>query len=73
MSYDDMAGKRDVVALNNLNKGMKLLDDARLLSLQSSRDDWDAWFALHHAAFWERIQLRKRVAAWTAPWFEVTA
>ena len=72
MNYDDMRAKRDVEALNNLNKGMKLLDDARVLSLQSTRDDWDAWFAVHHAAFWERIALRNKVAAWVAPWFEVT-
>lgn len=28
MSYDDMAAKRDVIALNNLNAGMRLIDAA---------------------------------------------
>ncbi len=73
MIYDDIAAKRDVVALNDLNRGMKLIELARRSSMQSSRDDWEPWMAVWSAAFWERIQLRKRVAAWTAPWFEVQA
>lgn len=73
MSYDDMAAKRDVIALNNLNAGMRLIDEARLNSLSKGQDNWEIWMAVWSAAFWERINLRNKVAAWSAPWFEVKA